>query len=201
MKLVITSLFIALASSTVSAASPETASQLSTVAAPSAERIELARQFIAVSSPTDAMMDGVRHGFWLGAAEDLESIEDKAERSAAEVRLEQLLVQLEPRLREQMPDVLEAYAQVYATEFTTNELRQMIEFAQSEVGKHYLKRFPYLENDPSIFEAQQKLITEIAPIMDEFKKESCARRAAERLAAGDAKAKCKLSSEEDTRSS
>lgn len=199
MKPVLTALWIALASSAVSAAAPDAsppapapARQAAADEAPSPQRLELARRLVGLADPAETMAEGVGAGFWRSASESLLDIEDEAERAAAEDQLEQLLTRLQPKIRELMPAFLDAYAQLYAREFSAEELEQMIAFAQSPAGRHYLASLAALESDPLLGEAQAKLMTGLAPILDDYRKQLCAKRAAQRLAAGDTKAKCAL---------
>jgi hypothetical protein len=122
----------------------------------------------------------------------LDKIEDEAERTAAEGKLDELLTRLEPRLRELMPAMLEAYAQVYSREFSDDELEQLIAFAKTPTGYHYLSRADFLDLDPAILGAQEELRTGIAPIVEDFQKQACAEKAAKRLAAGEDDAKCSM---------
>lgn len=206
MKSVLTSLSILLALSTLAAAAPppaETAPAETAAAAPapSAEDLALARRFIATAYPNETMMDGVRQGFWQGASRQLDKIEDEAARSKAEARIAKMLEQIEPEVRDQFPAVMEAYAHVYAREFSAEELEQLIAFAGSPAGKHYLQKATLLEGDPSLIEAQQQLMMAITPHLEEFGKQLCQEKAAERLAAGETSAKCPLSGEPETASS
>ena len=208
MKPVLTALLIACASSTVIAATPDTAAPAQArpaptveAPAPSAERIELARQFVNLSTPTDVMLEGLRQGFWIGASESLADVEDEKEHEAIVARVEQLLDRLEPKFLAQIPGVLEVQSQLYAREFTVEELRHMVTFAQSPAGKHYMSSFLDLASDPSLMDAQADMMTGIAPVLDEFRKELCQEKAAKRLAAGDTKAKCALTKEPETLSS
>lgn len=161
-------------------------------AEPSAEQVELARRFIALESPAEMIMEGFKSGFWGSASEILLEIEDAGDRSAAEDRIDQLLVGLEPKLKELMPAFLEAHAQVYAREFSADELQQMVAFAGTPAGKHYLASVDNLAMDPALEEAQQELMSGLAPALKDFKKAMCAETAAKRVAAGDTSAKCNL---------
>ena len=199
MKALFASLLVALAASTAPAQpAPVQAAAPAEAATPSSARLGLARRFIAVSAPTELMMEGVRTGFMHGASGQLADIEDDGERAEAEVRLEQLFVRLQPKFEGLIPGVLEAYAQVYAREFSEAELEAMIAFAETPAGKHYLARYAFLEMEPELIEAQQSLMSEIWPEVEEFGKQMCAEKAAKRLAAGDKKATCPLSRDEDT---
>lgn len=192
MKLLATSLAVALASAPLAAAAPKADSpqtQAAAVSAPSTERLELARQFIASTAPADSLIEAWRAGYWHAASQ---GIEDEGERAGAKDHLNRLFARLEPHIRQAMPNVLEIYALLYAREFSADDLRHMIAFAETPVGKRYLLRSALLDSDPSLMEAQSELMESLTPVMEEFGREMCRKRAAERFAAGDTKAKCPL---------
>lgn len=166
--------------------------QSSATLAPSAERLELARRFVAITEPGDDLMEGFRAGFENAA---LDEIEDEAERKAAGERLERIVARFEPHVRKHQPKIIEAYAQAYAREFSADELRQMIAFAESPAGRHYLTQATSLESDEPVMDAQIELMEDLTPLIQEIQKEMCATRTQQRIAAGDTKAKCALSSE------
>lgn len=195
MKLASTSLLIALAVSTVSAAAPQPARQPAVTEAPSADRLELARRFMAMSDSDDSLKV-MRKTLVRMASANAEDPEDKA---AAERFMERVLVLAEPKLREHTAAIREATAQAYAREFSVDELQQMIAFAQSPTGKHYLSRGADVETDPAILDAQIQIWTELGPFMEQVGKEMCAEKAADRIAAGDKNAKCPLSEADETK--
>jgi hypothetical protein len=195
MKVAFTSLLIALAASTVSTAAPQPAQQPTAAVAPSADRLELARRFMAMSNSNDSLKM-MRKTLARMAAANAESPEDKA---AAERFMDRVFVLAEPKLSEHMTAILEATAQAYAREFSADELQQMIAFAQSPTGKHYLSRGPDVETDPAILDAQIQIWTELGPFMEQVGKEMCAEKAAKRTAAGDKNAKCPLSKASETK--
>jgi hypothetical protein len=185
------------------AAAPQTveASQAQTptpVAAPSAERLELARQFIDLVEPANGLMEVLRAGSWQEATAE---IEDEDKRAIANERLDRLFTRLQARLHQTMPKLIEKYAVVYAREYSADELRALIAFAQSPTGKHYMKRDAALSTDPSLVEAQTEVWQSITPVMQDFWKEMCQEHTKERIAAGDTKAKCPLADKSETRAS
>lgn len=200
MKLVMSSLLVAFASSSVAVAAPNTAEPVAAVApaattAPSAERVALAREFIALTNPTNSIVEMFRIGFWQGVSN---SIEDEAVLTEAKAGLDAYLARLEPKVREQAPPLLEAYAQVYAREYSADELRQMNAFAASPVGRRYLHSYAKLESDPAIIDAMSELMEGLTPTLEELQKEMCAEKAAKRVAMGDTKAKCPLAAAAET---
>ena len=172
-----------------------------TSAAPSPEQFELARKFAMLTDQSDVLLNVIRAGYQQSASESLVEIEDDAERAAAQARADKMLTRLEPKLRELLPKFTDASARVFAREFSADELRQMIAFAESPAGKHYSARLPMLATSPELIQAQQDLTDGLTPILDDFRKEACAAKAAQRLAAGDKKAICPLSQDAEVKSS
>jgi hypothetical protein len=200
MKLLITSLSIAVASSSVATAAPNQAKPVAAEArtdapAPSAERVLLARKFIALTDPADAIVEMFRIGFWQGVSN---SIEDEAVLTEAKAGLDSYLGRLEPKVREKMSRLVEAYAQVYAREFSAEELQQMIAFAESPTGRHYLDGYAKLESDEQVVDAMSELMEGLTPALQDIQKEMCAEKAAQRIAMGDTKAKCPLAAAAET---
>jgi hypothetical protein len=119
-------------------------------------------------------------------------IENEGQRASAKAAFDGLFVRLAPRIYGALPSLLETYAQVYAREFSSEDLRQMIAFGQTSAGKHFLLKYALLDTDPAVLEAQTDLLGRLSPIIQEYQKEMCGKRAAARIAAGDTKAKCPL---------
>ena len=200
MKRLVTALSISLAPISVAAAAPVPAGPSPVAApapAPSADRIELARRFIALTFSADGYIE-LMHA---GAAQMVEALSanfgsDEDEARDARQQVERYLAAAEPKVRAHMPRLMEAYAQVYAREFSAEELQQLVGFAQSPAGKRYLSATDSLDLDPVVLKAQQELGEELEPIMDEMRKDMCAEKAAKRIAAGELDAKCPLSEPE-----
>lgn len=201
-KLLVTAFSMAIASSTLAAAAPNaeaSQAQAGTILSESsAERLALARRFIEATAPADAWIQLMRAGIWQTASAD---IEEEGDRAIAEEGLDRLFDRIAPLVRQKMPTVIEKYAQVYAREFSADDLRQMVAFAESPAGKRYLLRYAALESDPVLLQAQSDLWESITPAMEDFQKEECGKRTAEHIAAGDSKAKCRLTGEPETRPS
>lgn len=200
MKLVSGSLLVALVSSAAWAAAPQapapvTASQ--PAAAAPASKIELARRFVALTIPPDAMIDSMREGARKMTAALEEQFGD-GDNPGADQGLDKFFAKLEPRIRAQMPAILEAQAQAYAREFSQGELEQLVGFAQSPAGRHYLGSLDAVEQDPAVAAASSALWNDISSALKDAAKEMCAQKAAQRLAAGDKKATCPLSQADET---
>lgn len=203
MKFLLASFLIATASSTALMATPdaaETPSQAEIPDAASAERFLLARKFVALAQPASERMDSLRGYAAMAAYQGLEDPEDEKALHAAEQKQEQILARLDPIIQKRMPQLLDAYAHAYAREFSAEELEQLIAFAQSPAGKHYVTRAFTAESDEAVLGIHQTIAEELGPVMRDIAKEVCSERAAQRLAAGDANAKCPLSGESDTQS-
>jgi hypothetical protein len=199
MKLAVSLIGIALASSALAAAAPQSP-QPAEIAAPAADRIGLARRFIAMTNPAEEMMSNIRDASVQAAALTGEDELSAADQARAQHRIDRILARAEPVIHQKMPAVLEAYAQAYAREFTADELLQLMVFAQTPAGRHYVAKSELLNLDADVLKAHQELNDEMQPIMEEVTREMCAEKAAQRIAAGDIKAKCPLSGEAETAS-
>ncbi|HET6942887.1 MAG TPA: DUF2059 domain-containing protein [Sphingomicrobium sp.] len=196
MKLVMSSLLVAVASSALVAAVPAQADPApAKVEAVSPERLELARRFMAVTDTTD-ILDSYREMMIQSAAAFGEDLDD-AGKAKAQHRIDRYLALAGPTIRAGEPALVDAYVRTYAREFSADELRQMIAFAQTPAGRHYLARYDILNMSDEIVDAQRKLAEDLEPVMEQIGKEMCAEKAAQRVAMGDKKAKCPLS-EPDT---
>ncbi|MCL6740524.1 DUF2059 domain-containing protein [Sphingomonas sp. RB56-2] len=200
MKIMLTSICIALASASVVAApaAPQAAQVAPAVATPSAQSIDLARRFVALTFNADQYIELMHMGATqMVAALSASFGDEQGETEGAQRLVERYLTAAEPKLRAHMPQLTEAYAQVYARKFSADELQQMIAFAQSPAGKRYLSMSDTLDLDPVILKAHEELGTELNPIMDQVKRDICAEKAAQRIAAGDTNAKCPLSARDE----
>lgn len=201
MRLLLTSLAIALATSSVAAAAPEPADRGivpgTELEVPSAERVELARQFVALTGAAYNPLGGIDADMWSQAASE---IPDQSARADAEQKVKQLLATLEPMVGQLMPIIERSYALAYAREFSADELRQMIAFVQTPAGKHFMSEWGAVESDDAIVDAEGRLWEAVGPVMQEMREVLCAERTAQRIASGDVKAKCPLTSEPDTAS-
>ena len=198
MKLVMSSLLVAVASSALVAAVPAQADPTPTkVEAVSPERLELARRFMAVTDTTD-IMDSYREMLFQTVAAAGDDLDD-AGKADAQQRIDRYLTLAAPTIRAGEPALIEAYAKAYAREFSADELRQLVVFAQTPAGRHYIDRYNFLLMAPEIVDAQRKLADELAPVMEKLGKEMCAEKAAQRVAMGDTNAKCPLAAAAETK--
>ena len=198
MKLLLTSIAVALSSSTVAPAAPPQAAPVET-AQPA--KIELARLFVELTMPADQFIAVMRASAKMVAAADFDDSGDEAAKTAADRQVDELIAAAEPKVRQWLPNIFEAYASAYAREFSAQELAQMVAFAESPAGRHYLSGSDFLDGDPGVAAANEALKKELTAVIENTAKEMCAKRAAKRLAAGDTKAKCPLSSASETRAS
>ena len=184
----------------LSAAAPQALEpvQATQPAPPSLERQELGREFIAFAVSADDYLATMREGMVQGLREHLGSDPDETTKTETDEFMRHFLAMYEPKVRERLPNILEAYAQVYAREFSADELRDMIDFAKTPAGRHYLSRHISLDADPAVIMQQEGLQYDALPILRQMEKEQCAAKAAKRIAMGDKKAKCPLSGKPDT---
>jgi len=201
MKVLIAAIAIAVGTTPVPAAGPAATPEAPAAAslpAPSAEGLKLAHQFLELSNPRENFMATARTVALQTASS---RIQDEGARASAKARIDALLNRLEPYFIKEIPGLLDVYTQVYAREFSPEELRQMIAFAGTPAGQHYLLKYETLDADPTVLKAQTALWTRLTPVINDFIKEECGRRAAERVAAGDTKAKCPLATGSQTAAS
>ncbi|MCY7280167.1 MAG: DUF2059 domain-containing protein [Sphingomonas bacterium] len=145
-------------------------------------------------------MELVEQGFWHGASNYLAAFEDEGERAAATDKAAGLLAKLEPGIRARIPTVMEAYARAFAAKFTAEQLRELVAFASTPTGRHFLASVDALDSDPGVTDAASTLTDDLVPVIMEFQKQACAERAQQRIAMGDKKAVCPLSQDKQTRS-
>ena len=199
MKLLFSSVLLATASM-LSAATPQSAppAPAAEPAPPSVERQQLARQYVQLTATADQFVDLFRAGMSKGISGKLDEVEDEESKAEARTEMAHFMSLAEPKLRERIPNLTEAYAQVYAREFSAEELRQMLAFAQSPAGGHFLKSRVKLELDPAILIQQEGFALDLFPILQQMQKEKCAAKAAQRVAMGEKNAKCPLSQAPET---
>ena len=175
----------------MSAAAPQAAAQ---PAPPSIERQMLARRYIALTHSPYQLVESFRAQSAAMLTAEFEGDSDQGRKAEAEKNLQRMFALFEPKIRERLPNLLESYSMVYAREFSADELRQMVEFAQSPAGQHYLSRRLALETDRAVEIQLEGFQLDAAQILQQIEKENCQERTARRIAAGDKSVKCRLSS-------
>lgn len=197
MKPVMSSLLVAFASSALVAAAPAQADPASLKAAAIApERLELARRFVSLSLSADEYIHQARGDFMASNMPDREDVETDKDLIDAQNELNKVFARFEPIMRAGLPKLFEASSQAYAREYSTDELQQMIAFAGSPAGRHFLSHRESIEADAGVQNATMDMWRATLPVMKEIRKEMCAEKAAQRVAMGDTKAKCPLSQPE-----
>lgn len=201
-------LFISLAllagASTLAAAAPPPAeplvpqnSVMAEPAPPSLERQALARRYVSLTLPPDKFIAGMRFSTSRMVVALRTASGDASDGPDFDSFMERFMALLETKLRDRVPNIMEAYSQAYAREFSADELQQMIAFAQSPAGQHYLAKQFDLASDPAVQLQEQGLQADVPGILHQLEKEQCAARTARRIAAGDKKARCPLADKPD----
>jgi hypothetical protein len=168
-------------------------------APPSFEKLQLARRFVSRTVRTDDMVEILKLGMAQGTSARLDELtEDADEKAEAKKDMKRIMELMEPRIRQRMPNVLESYAVVYARDYSTDELQHMVAFAESPAGQHYFAHNLAVQGDPIIVRQIEGFQNDLWPTMEEFRKEKCAAKAAQRVAMGDKKARCPLSTAQDS---
>lgn len=198
MKLLLSSLVILASSVSAAAPIPSASASAPQAVAPSPERLELARKFVALALPPERYMELMRAGAASGLAQTVASLKDEDAQAEGEAALDKFFARIEPVMKAQIPIVSEAYAKAYAREYSADELQQMIAFAQTSAGQHYLSRRDFVDLDPAVMDAQMEIFKAMGPVMQQMQKEMCQEHTAQRIAAGDKNAKCPLADKPDT---
>jgi hypothetical protein len=161
-------------------------------AAPTADHLALARQYVALVRPGGNDVEDMRSGMLTGAIATLG--EGASDQKVAEVKqqVEAVAARFEPILLKRVPRINEAYALAYAREFSAAELRDLVAFAATPLGRKFHASYLSVQYDDAVMEAEEALAEEIEPLVNEIRKAACAEAAAKRVAMGDAKATCPL---------
>lgn len=158
----------------------------------------LARRYIALTLPPERFVGGMRAMAANSVATMMLASGDDRDPAEVDQYMQRFFLLLEPKIRERLPNLMEAYAQAYAREFSADDLTQLIAFAQSPAGKHYLSSRGVMESDPGVQQQEQGIAAEIQPIVNQLAKEKCQALTAQRIAAGDKKARCPLADKADS---
>lgn len=150
----------------------------------------LAREFVDLLYPAavyeQEYVDEMR-GAWLAPLESIEQPKIKAEMRRS---IEREIDKVAPILRQHYPKIMSAYASTYAKEFTVDELRQIVDFAKSPAGSHFLRDRDAAEFDERVGEAGDGLLEALEPLVDEMRTALCRGATQVRVAQGDTDAKC-----------
>jgi len=203
MKRVSSSLLVAIAFS-VSAASPPSILAQQPAAqpaeAPTPERLDLARRFVALAASPDQFMEALHSE--IAASMDCgcgdETPAAAAHKAQSDKEVARFFALAEPKIRARMMSLMEVYSRVYAGEFSTGELQQMVSFASSPAGRHYLSARMKIETDGGVQAQKEGFRMDLEPVMIEFQKQLCQEHTAQRIAAGDKNAKCPLAGIDET---
>jgi hypothetical protein len=156
---------------------------------------------VALTMDENSFLDGMRAMSLQFASQKLVESEDGADTppEVIEEGVDKFIAKFRPVLHSKMPKLLDAYAQVYAREFSADELRTMNAFAASPAGRHFLNDKDVGFGDEGVVKAQMELRDAMQPIGEELQREECAKKAAARVAAGDKKATCPLAKAAESR--
>ncbi len=203
MKLRLGSIFLATAAVALSPAGSQVASSApapapaatatATTTAPDAGRLAIARLYVALVRPGGNSVEDMAAGVLDSSMRLLGDNPSDQERADLKRQVDLVVARFEPIVRKRGPLIDEAYAVAYANTFSVAELRELMVFASSPVGRKYLSTVAAVEYDDAVMAAEEAMHEELAPVFEDLRKMSCAKAAAERVAMGDAKATCPLS--------
>lgn len=155
------------------------------------ERMALARQFLSATYSEQTFFDLVK-GSSRSAAEAFAGSVTDDEAGKINARLDRYLKAAEPIIRKHASLILEVHAAAIARAYTTAELRELVAFASSPIGKKYLTTSDGTDADPAVMAAYMDMHEEMQPLMLDIQKAECAAAAQQRLALGDKSARCPL---------
>jgi hypothetical protein len=200
MKLLAISIALALGSSAAVAAAPDASLGADEAAIPfTTERIELARRFVASGNTSSDQYAEVM----LADADEMiaaliEEYEGDPRQQKISLAMNKMLTRAQARVRALVPHLIEASAQAYAREFSEDELRQLVTFAESPAGRHYIGEFETIQQDPAVAAVYEELWSTMDEITEEVGKELCTRSHDVQIALGEGEA-CPYAEESVTR--
>lgn len=150
--------------------------------------LNLARELVGLVYPVSDTIDAMRTGWMDGLA----TIESVSMRSIVKQEYERTLDRLEPIIVRYFPKIQDAYAGAYAQEFTVAELRDLIAFANSSTGRHFLKDTNFADFDERVLKANEGMTEDLEPVMMDLRKALCEQKTQARIAQGETDAKCPL---------
>lgn len=180
----------ALSAPTLPEASLQAASNAAGLAALDPERVALARSFVDLLYPVATREQDTVEQIRLAYAPALEAIEKPTIRAGLRKEIERGMVDIIPIVNRYLPALWEAYAQAYAGEFSAGELREMIAFASTPTGQHFMKDLNFADRHAAVTDVTYEMSEELAPIYEDLQTRICKRRTEMRVAAGETDAKC-----------
>ncbi len=154
------------------------------------DTMRLARQFVALYYPTPEQ-DAINALKGVNDAQ-LAMIEPVSLRPKIEPEVKKAMAAALPILKRHIPAMMEAYAKAFAKEYTADELRQLIAFAGTPVGHHFLDNTNFADTDDYVVDVQLVMRAEIAPLFDQVVRAVCRETTQLRVASGQKDAKCPL---------
>jgi hypothetical protein len=156
------------------------------------QNLALARSLIDLLYPVETReqqyLEELREAWF----EPLEEIEQPNIKAGLRSDLEQFMTNATQVVRAQYPKLMGGYAAAFASEYSTEELRQLVAFVGSPAGRRFLSRSENEGLAARIGEADSALMEALEPLADEMRTKLCQRHTQVRVAEGDANAKCSL---------
>jgi hypothetical protein len=179
----------ALAATEPNGPAPFAESGASSESEPSREALQLARQFVALLYPAEQQDD------WIellreGPPEDF--MQNAALRTSLKKDAEKAAAKLTKITERRLPALMDAYAHSYAREYSEGELRDLIAFAITPTGRHFMYDMDFADDDPAVTAVQAEMGEEMAPIIEGLQKAMCQAATEVRVAAGETDAKCSM---------
>ena len=158
---------------------------------PSREALGLARQFASMFYPAEQQTGWIEE-LRAGPPEDY-IIQDVALRHDLRGKAEKTAVKLTRIVELRLPELMDAYAHSYAREYSESELRDLIAFAATSSGRHFMHDMDFADGDEAVTAVRDEMSGEMAPILEDLQKAICQAATEVRVAAGETEAKCSMS--------
>ena len=152
-------------------ASPLTA-QTSSAVDPA--RLELGRQVIAIMYPPDkrqamagSLVENVLAQF-RASMNDPSAFSDPGMRKILDDAFAAIPQRLSPAVQAHLPRLFEAMARAYAREFSSPELQEIVAFARTPSGRHYLQSSTHLMTDQDVAAANTAYFGQVQQVSQQI---------------------------------
>ena len=128
-------------------------------------KVEIGHQIIAIAFPPEnrrAMMDKLMAAMLAQMRQGMMSnTEDPGLRKIMDNMLDSIPGRLEPTVQAFLPKMFEAMSHAYARQFSVGELNDILVFAKTPSGQHYLQHATDIMSDPDIAAANAEYFRDL----------------------------------------
>ena len=136
-------------------------------------KVEVGRQIIAIAFPPTsrrAMMDKMMNAILVQMRQGMmPRIDDPGLKKIMDNALDSIPHRLEPTIQAFLPKMFEAMSHAYAREYSLSELKDILEFAKTPSGQHYLQRATDIMSDPDVAAANTAYFRDLQVPMQQMR--------------------------------